>query len=671
MDMPALSEADENLQEILLQERVLEARQLNQALAARDQGWQRAIRRFVGLYCSVDTGLLSILEFSKQRELASFELAYAADPDQQPVTLFYLSPEGGLERATLLSSETGLLLTHEGCWIQTRDPLDMPLLGMTQRLQILPGHDLAISPRRDVLAISEREAGRIRIVSLNRPQILASLDVRDPGSHKAINLCFQAPQKGQQGRLWFSDQESDRLGLIEAGSWEPGWVDTGLGRLGQLLLEGEALYVLALTPMLRLARIDPVSLEVSGELDLPGTPASLAPGVPTDVLERDPGSGDLLVLTQQHGQSAPDLLRISPDLKLRGEPVPVPPVAGWAMLVPGQVNPVQKWATRRLDDWIAELEFLSAEHLARLRQEARFGSLMGPRTSSFEVPQGHEDPADTLCRQAPPITLPAETVPVLVEMLAQGFFQETGQNLHGYPREMERLREEATEMKQELEKRYIAIAGLEQVLGKHSLQLVISRDLLLRSLDYHLGGKVLPFRPGHLCPICALRVKNPRQCPSCGFELDAPEWRERRRNQSAEACDELIPGQMVYALPHARQIVFLDAWLQVISELSAHSKVEDNPLREPVHVLALPEGSWLVCDAEAAKVYEITPGGELLNVLDQPFQDPLLATFRRSDGELTDLVVLDAGANEIFSFTREGQPRQSWGAAEGLRLNAP
>src|SRR5262249_40415596 len=159
----------------------------------------------------------------------------------------------------------------------------------------------------------------IHIVSLNKPQILASERVRDPGSHKAINLCFQAGGS-QKGRLWFSDQEGDKLGLMEPGSWEPGWVDTGLGRLGQLVMgpESEALYVLALTPLLRLAKLDPNSMEVLAELELPGIPGSLSPGVPTDTLELDPSSGELLVLTLEHGQSVPSLIRVSPELHIKG-----------------------------------------------------------------------------------------------------------------------------------------------------------------------------------------------------------------------------------------------------------------------------------------------------------------------------------------------------------------
>lgn len=669
--MPELSEADESLRALLLDEQVLEVRRLNQVLAAREQGWQRAIRRFVGVFAQLEPGRLRLSDYTQERELAVWQLACEEDPDEQPVTLFLLGADGELERAALLAQETGLLLTNEGCWVQTRDPLDLPLLGLSQRLQLLPGHDLAISPRRDVLAVSERAAGRVLLFSLARHQQLAAFPVREPGSHKAINLAFTATGP-QRGRLWFTDNASDRIGWLDPGQAEPEWRATGLGRLGQLLAEEDAVYVLALTPMLRLIRFAPASLAVVAELDLPGTPASLAPGVPTDVLERDPASGELLVLTQEYGQQAPTLLRLDPSPALRVEPLAMPPVAGWAMLLPGQVNPVQKWATRRLDDWIAELDLLSAEHLARLRQESQFGSLIGPRVSSYEVPSGAEDPIETLLRPAPPIKLPAETEAVLAEWLAQGVYTETGLNLRAQSAEMARLREAATGLKAELETHYVAIAALDQLAGRHDFELVITREALLRSLDYHAGGKTLPFRPGHLCPICALRVKNPRMCPHCGFALDDPDWLARRRNQSAEACDELIPGQLVFALPHARRIVFLDAWLQVIGELAGiEGGSPDSPLQRPAHVLALPEGNWLVCDGESGQVYEITPQGELIGALDHRFVQPVLSTFRLRDGQLADLLVLDAGAREVLVFSRDGSALESWGPADGLRIQAP
>lgn len=671
MQMPALSEADEFLQELLTQEQILEPRQLNQALAAREQGWQRALRRFVGIWCGIVDGRLLICDYLQQRELNAFELESSLDPDFQQVTVFYRSPEEGLERATLPVNETGLLMTNDNTWLQTRDPLDTPFLGLSRRLQVLPGHDLAISPRKDLLAVSERAAGRLHLISLNKPQILASFEVREPGSHKAINLCF-CPSGPQRGRLWLSDQESDRLGWIDPQQPELNWWNTGLGRLGQLSIhpEGAALYLLALTPLLRLIRIDPLEQRILAELDLPGSPASLTPGVPTDTLEYDNSHHELLLLTQEHGQGSPMLLRVSPELTFQAEAEALPPIAGWAMLLPSQSNPVQKWAIRRLDDFIAELEFLTAEHLARLRQQARFGGLIGRRDSSYEVPQGNEDPLETLYRSAPPIHLPAETLDLLVDLLVQGFYQETGQNLRKYPRELERLKEEAQSLKTRLESHYVALSELEEVLGKHTLQQVFSRDSLLRSLDYHLGGKQLPFRPGHCCPICALALKNPRLCKQCGFVLDDPEWHERRERQSAESCSELIPGQMLLALPKVRQLVLMDAWQQVVSEFQGSGE-EGTPLREPWHVLALPDQNWLVCDREAAQVYELSPSGELIALLDHRFKEPLLATFRREGDQLFDILVLDSGSQEICSFSRAGRLMQSWGAADGLRLKKP
>ncbi|PKL79844.1 MAG: hypothetical protein CVV27_01190 [Candidatus Melainabacteria bacterium HGW-Melainabacteria-1] len=672
--MPALNDAEEALQQMLLDERVLEPRQLNQVLAAREQAWQRALRRFVGIYASIDNSQLTLIDYARGRELGSFELESRPDPEGLPGTLLYLGADGEIERGT--APDSGLLLTSEGCWIQSHDPLDMPLLGLSQRLQLLPDHDLAISPRRDLLAVSERHAGRLQIISLNRPQVLGEIELRESGCHKAINLCF-TPAGPHKGRLWLTDSVSDRLGWLEPGSKDLQWFETGLGRLGQLVMDpdGETLYLLALTPLLRLLKLDPVSLEVLGELDVPGTPASLSPGVPVDVLEWLPAQtagqpGELLALTQLVDQDTPALLRIGPDLRLDAEPQALPPLAGWASLVPGLPNPVQKWASRRLDDWIAELEFLTTEHLARLRQQARFGNLMSPRSTSYEIPQAAEDPLTTICREAPPIHLPNEAVDVIVELMAQSFQAENGLDLRSRPAELERLRAEAVVLRQEIEQRYVILAELEDLCGSRRLQLVLERENLLRSLDYHLGGRQLPFRPGHCCPICALSVKNPRFCPQCGFALDDPDLSERRELQSAESCSELIPGQMVLAVPHVRQIVFLDAWLQVISELSGR-KGSDSPLQEPVHVLALPEGDWLVCDAGAKAVYELTPGGELVALFDHRFQQPVMATFRREAGALRDILVLDAGAGEICAMTRDGRLDQSWGAAEGLRLKDP
>ncbi|MGV3523178.1 MAG: cyclic nucleotide-binding domain-containing protein [Candidatus Sericytochromatia bacterium] len=673
MQRPPLNDADEELTQWLLAQRVLEPRQLEQALAARDQAWQRALRRFVGIWCGLSPGQLVVQDYLQGRELGVLTLDTVPDPDAAPATLFYQTPDGELERAVLVPADTGLLLNHDGCWLQTRDPLDTPWLGQAGCLQLFPGHDLLLSPRRDLLAVSERHAGRLLLAGLPRPELRATVQVREPGSHKAINLVM-APAGPLRGQIWLTDSESDRLGRLDPASGQLEWLATGLGRLGQLAIspEGDALYVLALTPLLRLVKLDLARLDVLGELDLPGVPASLTRGVPTDLLEYDAASGQLRVLVLQHGVDTPALLQVSPDLRLQGEPRPVPPVAGWAWLLPGVPNPVQKWAARRLDDWIAELEFLTAEHLARLRQQQRFGTRLDARPSAFEPPAAADAPLQVISREAPPITLPPEAVQVLVHQLQQAFFQENGQRLEGSDNEQQRLRDEAEQMRTTLESHYVALAELDQLLGRYSLQLLVTRADLLRSLDYHLGGKSLPFRPGHCCPLCQRGVHNPRHCPHCGFALDDPDWRARRQQQSAESCDELIPGQMVLALPHARRLVFLDAWLQVIQELGEWTSGRTlESWQEPLHVLALPDQHWLVCDAATAQVAEVTPGGELVAMLDHRFQRPVLASFRREGGELSELLVLDQGAGEVLAFSREGRLQRRWGSEEGLDLEAP
>ncbi len=666
MSAPELNAADLNLQALLLDNHLLTAQQLRQTLASREQAWQKIQRQFVGLFFRFEAGELLIQEFGSNTIRARFPAGDGADDFfllEQPAQLF-LNPETGQlqEPAFLALDQTGLLHTHSGTYLISADPQDSPLLGTSSQWLAHPHCDLYILAKNNLIIYTEREAGLLHIIELQGCNLVKTHQIREPGLNKSINLCAHP----QTAEIWITDQDSSRLGKIHPSSYDLEWTELNYGTLGQIVLSDQSyqIYVLALAPEFRLLCLDSKTLELQSEVRPQGTPASASPQIAFDNLLVLPESQDLALIAEDPEQGGIFLQVIQSKLMRVFESYPLPQISGPAQALPGKRNHLLNWYTKRLEDWAIELGFIRAETLMRLRHDDRLDRIVA-ENQIYEVPEGNESPFEMLERQAPLISLATDAAELVLEMLIQSFQLEHGPNLREHPRELERLERQASKVVESLETQYVAVVEIEDLFQTHSLQMVLTRENLLRALDLHLNGKTLPFRPTLKCPLCCRSLLQPRQCEGCGFQLDNPAWQGRRGLQSVEAFNELIPGQMVLALPHVRQIVYLDAWLQVIQEVRG----KDDFLLRPQHVLALPNQHWLVCDSEARTVIEMDASGEVIRLLDQAFEAPVMSTFRRKNEQLDLILVLDK--HQVLGFTEEARLSEVWGAAQGLELNNP
>ncbi|HEY9842126.1 MAG TPA: hypothetical protein V6D23_16800, partial [Candidatus Obscuribacterales bacterium] len=425
--VPALSQADNELLDLLREHQILDARQIAQVLAAREQAWQRQAQQLEGCFCTLANGQLRLSDYGTGAEKACFSLETGYPSVAEPL-LVWVDPATGEElgRTAVDPAETGLLVTASGSLILSRDPAAMAFLGRGSSLPLLPGHDLIASPDGNYLLVSERQGGRLQVFSLRDPARLASLEIRELGSHKAIPACFTAADV-----IWLSDPESGRLGRLEipepGGEWEIVWQQPGLGPLGQLVPgpDGQTVYVLGLEP-LRLISFDTTTMRVRQESSLAGMATSLGPRIPIDSLLLLPQSERLqmVYLTRQGKQTRLTVQQLSLRLSLAGELRALAPTQGWPWLVVAEENPLRRWSERELATWIVELGFLSAEYLVYLRQEARSGNLGAEEATPYIVPCGDEAPFDVLLRAAPELDFAPGAAEVILELLLQGTQQQ-------------------------------------------------------------------------------------------------------------------------------------------------------------------------------------------------------------------------------------------------------
>lgn len=707
MQTPELKPAEQELVDLLTEHQVLDERQINQVLTQREYQWRKLSQTLQGTFCKIAQGQLRLLDYASGEEKAAFSIE-TGFPDVSEPLLIWIDREGKeLGRGQLPLNEVGLLVGPQSSQVLTQNPLDSGFIAQSQQLPVLAGHDLVASPDGRFLALSERQGGQLQIFGLAESARLASLRIRQLGSHKSIHACFTGSD------LWITDPENTRLGRVlipdniralspaappqddllmldvlladtapdededlqASPDWQIEWQELELGRLGPLLAgpDGKTLYILALSPKLRLISFDCQTLRVQQEVSLAGSPSSLEAGVPTDnlLLLKQLERLQVVYLTRQGQNLRMTQQQFSLRLSLAGELQAYEHLNGWVWWLQAETNPLLRWAEKDLADWIVELGFLSAEYLVYLRQEARHGTLSLEEATPYIVPCGDDAPIDVLMRPAPELDFAPGAESVVYELLLQAA-QQLGLSETG-PELQQILQQEAASVCEFLKEHYVSLIEIELPQSQF-LDLTIARDQLLQLLDQRLGGKMLPWRPGHRCPMCQMLLPNPRLCQHCDFALANADWLARKALMSAEACDELIPGQLLLALPQARRIAFLDAWLQVIAEFEGAQGTESlQPWQEPVHALALPDQNWLICDRGSAQVIELAPTGECVRLLDHRFNQPVLSSFRRSAGQLLDLLVLDQDPNggKIYAFSREGRLLKRWGPEQGLELKNP
>ncbi len=680
MQTPLFSDADQLLLEQLLATQQLSAAQHQKLTQAREQSWQSACEDLSGTLCQLEAGKLRLSEFPSGKNLAEFRLDNQAAPawgDQ----LLYLDVEDSRVLQTLsLPAQPALLMTPDGSYWLGGNPEQLPCLGETSELQGYGASDsdVLVSARGDLLFVTERFAGRLHVISLVTRRLLTTLQIRKPGQSAAIPLVLTAD--GQ--RAFLTDQVSSRLWMLDLATWHLMPLQTGLGILGNLALAPDPhfLYLTVLEPTFRLVYFDLQSLSVIQDVDIQGQPMSRALQAPLDMLNVSPDQRRLHFVTWSASEQTllVHVIRTRHMRTIRRYALPkdARPLA----LLAGYANPLWDFCQQDLRHWLVALGLLRPEALARLKplehhSQAQTMKVSESAASSavssskggalFQVPDPAESPKHLLQRQAPPITLPPEADDVMVEMLVKAFYQETQSNLRQYPAEIQRLYQQAIDWRQQLEQRYVVEAVAESLKSHYHLQVLITREALLQAVDRRFDGRELPFRPSHRCPLCQGALRTARHCEHCGFQLEEPGSHKRREKLSAEACHELIPGQMLLVMPQLDQLLLLNAWHELISSVD----LSGLGMAEPSYALALPDRHYLLLDRRG-KVLKINASGKLVQAFKYAFIEPVMATFYRHETGLRFLIV-DKGAHEVLEFDEQGQLTCSWGRMGELSLKEP
>jgi len=688
MEIPSLSQQEQDLMARILAKGWLSEAEMQAVLSKREAAWKKAWTPLQGLSAEIseESGCLCFNRFPEGKLQATVPLEKEAKKPGPQVwgrDVVYLNPEDGrlLEyRALPASYQPRLILPENGHAylgnFEKRDPyLGAGNQSLDVRLSREPGFrpcDLTVSPRNQLLLVSNRKAGTLQVISLLTLRQLALVQVRPPGSLKAINTDIDAEEKN----VYLTDQSSPQLHILDLGSFRLLSLQTGLGILGNLVCAPDPryLYLLTLKPQMRLFYFDVESFQSVQELSLKGVAFSQISDRPSDLMHLSPNQEHLALITclNEPTPLTPVVHIIRTDTIKTIRRYAIKEGCHPAALVTGQPNPLQTLEARKLANWLSDKISLAQIRELNAPQEAILAAApltLEPESEPFAAvapPETDSEVAALLSRPAPPISLPAEAEAALVELLVQAFYQETQIHLRTYPAEVKRLRQAAHDLKLELEQKYAVMAQIDEVLEQYNFQTLITRDALIQTTYPLMKGKRLPFAPAENCPLCQASLAPPALCHACGFHLPevAGEDKGSELAPSLEAFDHLLEGQILLCLPEKAELQLLNNWHRPLWTLTG----QKGHFQTPVYAVALENSHYLVTDQGAQKVLEISAKGQVIWESKIPLNQPQMATLCTENGEE---LILIADANRVIALNRQQQLRHVWGDETGLPLKNP
>ncbi|MGE3728250.1 MAG: hypothetical protein AB7I41_22035 [Candidatus Sericytochromatia bacterium] len=551
----------------------------------------------------------------------------------------------------------GLVLSRDGAWVYTSEGLQAQNLGYAWN-SLFSGNlrgkhqagpwDLFLAYDNSLLALADRGAGTVDVLSTETCELRARFQIRPPGGSSCLSVAFDLKQL----KIIVSDNQSTVLyvGTLKDGSLEQ--AKPGLGLLGNLVMapDGEHLYVLTLKPAQELLYIALADWSVSKRVALKGDLFRNQSEVPCDLLALSPDFSYLLVMTYHN---APD--PFTPIISVI-DTAQIKTLRRYALkdgskpyqLLFARSNPLMAYKQKNLREMLLESGLVDQTALNSLEQSESNLTFDAPQAhpSALQTPQEFVPPPvyipPVVSRKPlpgaappvppppiPPVSPPSEAPPpapitqsrpvetihlepesetLIAKILAETFERENHLELGDLPRPWKLLADEAARLRPLLETQLQAEVNIEKLHDGRSLKTTLRRrHLLLRQEQttwiQSQGTPVVPLQ----CPQCQQNLMNQWECHVCGFELDNPLRQFKRRIASAEATYGLEHGHVLLPDPHHLRLLEINPRKEIVWNLDP----DQLSCEFPRDLIRLPNLNYLVVDTHRNQIYEVGNKGKI------------------------------------------------------------
>ncbi|MGE3725322.1 MAG: hypothetical protein AB7I41_07220 [Candidatus Sericytochromatia bacterium] len=671
-----LPDQEAQLLQILEQRAIVNAETIERLQAEQVARREAAQNKLAGTLYAIDLAqrkliIQDALSGTFFKEILLTDTAIAADVVAPALTGLHLSwvdPANGNSIGHLEwqpSPLYGLIVTPEQSFIYPPQPLAAEQLpASTYCLCPAPYQDVAYDLYLDedsaYLLIVDRDAGQIQVLSTETQQILGTVSVRPQGLKRALNLAFD----GANGCVYLTDNQAFMLYCLQLPSLKLEKIDIGMGgyALGNLALspDGQHLFILTLKPTESLLFFDLESHELIKDIPFKGNLYSGNHGAPYDLLTLTPDLEHLLLMTCLEEEGAEPLPLISVFDAERGKTL-------------------QRYSLRDLPHPPHMLAFPFANNLGAYQKSiiellleeglvtrSLLASLQTVDMDGPDAPDQGQGLVPTLVPlPAAPITLPPEqALPVILDLLADKFYQQTEITIQNDVEAWGRLQAEAELTRQFLQDHDAADIQINALFGRYDLRAWLSRADLLMQIEQRQREAEANRTPPEKCPSCQTFLHQAWECASCGLELDSPERVEQKAQSSLPAYAHLPQFHVLLADSLRRRLVLLDQnrTLDWVMEEEALGSIV------PWNVLKLANKNLLVLDRDNNQLFECGPSGQIKwtlpqktpeSQLQQPFK---VCLFVQNEKEL--FLVVDQGNHRVVAMDRAGELVWQYGQTE-------
>lgn len=702
---------DRELQNRLLEQGLLEARQIQDVLARqykhyqashddlRGQLYQVSLRQHhLQIKQSIELSLLNQIELSPQGPASQQEWGFWG---RQILLLDPETPRQLDAMSWLPGDAIGLTLSQSLSYLYTPDLGGQPWLVQTRSLidphiaetQAVAGpYDIFCDAGHRLVCVVDRAPGDLWLVDTSDYQVHEIFTLRHQPGSQALLL---EPDPGR-GRIYFVDQERPCLNLLDYGEGVlEEYPFDGLVPVN-LALHHNRLLLLIQQPKPMVLCLDADSLSERWRVELPealwiehhacaATPMALSPdGRMLAILCAEPGQAKLLWLdTHSHELREPQILTGRPHPSLMAFALP---------------NPLQRHR-RRLAQLLLEDGLVSEDALLNLfpspADEGSEIEIIAPETQQpadatlaiGELAQAPPPPQPEL--KAPPpgdaallflspierftslpdphpaenYPLPDEAVEDILHVLSGSFFQHTGIDLEAHPEALALLRRHAEGYRVQLQDYDVIPVDIPDLMAGTRLKTLLLRESILTLSELRRNPERYPFDtpPSH-CPECKSPLLGHWDCETCGLELLTPERAQKRRIASVTQHTWLPPGY--FALPDVQSGRLLLVNTHRYNYITWQIDFRYLPgARQPWDMLWLEHLHVLLTDRGAGRVLECSHSGRIVWELDTQaspelgLEQPVKSTVWHLNGEPRYLVV-DQGQHRIIEVDR--RQRITW-----------